>query len=243
MKIEILPQPDSTTCGPTCLHAMYRYFGKDMPLNQVIEQIHRLDHGGTLAVFLATHALRRGFATTIYTYNLEMFDPTWFDARAHAPNVIERLRRQLAAKDAITYAQATDGYIDFIEQGGILKFEDLTIDLIVRYLKRDIPLLTGLSATYLYHSAREHGPNCEYDDIYGYPSGHFVILGGYRADTRTVQIIDPMHPNPMAPTQHYEINIDRVIGAILLGVLTHDANLLVIEPGKPLPQASCRYSS
>ena len=23
------PQPDETTCGPTCLHAVFRYFGED----------------------------------------------------------------------------------------------------------------------------------------------------------------------------------------------------------------------
>jgi hypothetical protein len=39
----------------------------------------------------------------------------------------------------------------------------------------------------------------------------------------------------MAPGQYYEIKIDRVIGAILLGVLTHDANLLVIEPARQAP--------
>lgn len=237
MKIEILPQPDNTTCGPTCLHAVYRYYGENLPLERIIGEIRRLDHGGTLAVYLAAHALRHGFDATIYTYNLEMFDPTWFDPEARVPAIIDRMRRQMAAKDAIAYAESTEGYVDFIEQGGVLKFEDLTTGLIRRHLKRGTPLLTGLSATYLYHSAREHGPNCEYDDIRGYPSGHFVILGGYSADTRTVQIIDPLHPNPMAPSQYYEINIDRVIGAILLGVLTHDANLLVIEPaGRTPPQ-------
>ena len=24
--LDIRPQPDQTTCGPTCLHAVYRYF-------------------------------------------------------------------------------------------------------------------------------------------------------------------------------------------------------------------------
>ena len=237
LAIDILPQPDETTCGPTCLHAVYRYFDDEMPLDRLIQEIRRLHHGGTLAVFLASHALRRGYRTTIYTYNLEMFDPTWFDPEVRVPDIDKRLHKQMKAKEADGFAVATEGYMEFLELGGALKFEDLTTGLIRRYLKRGIPILTGLSATYLYHSAREYGPRCEYDDIRGYPSGHFVILGGYRADARTVLIIDPLHPNPMAPSHYYEINIDRVIGAILLGVLTHDANLLVIEPAKkPLPQ-------
>ncbi len=26
--LTMLPQPDETTCGPTCLHAIYRYWGR-----------------------------------------------------------------------------------------------------------------------------------------------------------------------------------------------------------------------
>jgi len=235
MVIDILPQPDETTCGPTCLHAVYRYYDDELPLQQLIQEIQRLHHGGTLAVFLASHALRRGYQATIYTYNLEMFDPSWFDDEVRVPDLSERLQKQMRVKNAAEFAVATAGYAEFLDRGGMLKFEDLTTGLIRRYLKRGIPILTGLSSTYLYHCPREYGPRCEYDDIRGYPSGHFVILGGYRAETRTVLIIDPLHPNPMAPSHYYEINIDRVIGAILLGVLTHDANLLVIEPVRKSP--------
>jgi hypothetical protein len=72
--------------------------------------------------------------------------------------------------------------------------------------------------------------------VRGKPSGHFVILAGYAAESRSVLIMDPLHPNPVAPSQIYEISIDRVLGAILLGVLTHDANLLIIEPLKRTTQ-------
>jgi len=76
--LDIQPQPDETTCGPTCLQAVYRYYDDDLPLEQVIEEHRQLREGGTLAVFLACHALRRGYKATIYTYNLEVFDPSWF---------------------------------------------------------------------------------------------------------------------------------------------------------------------
>lgn len=230
LNLDILPQPDETTCGPTCLHALYRYFSDEMPLDRMIGEIPSLRDGGTLAVFLACHALRRGYRAKIFTYNLEMFDPSWFSKQD--ANLGDRLSRQLVFKNTSSFKVATDAYLDFIEQGGVLRFEDLTSSLIRRYLKRGIPILTGLSATYLYHSMREHGP--VYDDVRGKPSGHFVILAGYAAETRSVLIMDPLHPNPLAPGQVYEISIDRVLGAILLGVLTHDANLLIIEPkGKP----------
>ena len=28
LPVRTLPQPDETTCGPTCLHAVYRYWGE-----------------------------------------------------------------------------------------------------------------------------------------------------------------------------------------------------------------------
>ncbi len=78
LHVDILPQPDDTTCGPTCLHAAYRYYGDIISLTQVIREVRKLKGGGTLAVFLACHALKRGYQAKIYTYNLHVFDPTWF---------------------------------------------------------------------------------------------------------------------------------------------------------------------
>src|SRR6185369_13364802 len=72
LRLEILPQPDDITCGPTCLHAVYRYFGDVIGLDQVIEEVPQLETGGTLAVLLGCHALRRGYDATIYTYNLQV---------------------------------------------------------------------------------------------------------------------------------------------------------------------------
>src|SRR5207244_2038397 len=76
LKLDILPQPDDTTCGPTCLHALYRYYDDELSLDTVIDQVQSLEGGGTLAVLLACHALRRGYDATLYTYNLQLFDPT-----------------------------------------------------------------------------------------------------------------------------------------------------------------------
>jgi hypothetical protein len=36
--------------------------------------------------------------------------------------------------------------------------------------------------------------------------------------------------NPYGGSHEYWISIERVIGAVLLGIVTHDANLLIIHP-------------
>jgi hypothetical protein len=228
LDVTILPQPDDTTCGPTCLHAVYQYYGDDIPLTRVIDEVKSLETGGTLDVFLACHALRRGYKARIYTYNLQVFDPSWFE---HDPEYIEeRLLAQMEAKDDAKLHLATRGYLNFLNLGGELRFADLTPALLRKYLKRAIPVLTGLSSTYLYRSMREYGDLCEDDDVRGHPSGHFVLLCGYNRPDRLVAVADPHMGNPLAVGQKYEVSIDRVICSILLGIVTYDANLLIIEP-------------
>jgi hypothetical protein len=226
--LEMLPQPDDTSCGPTCLHAIYRYFHDSIALSRVIEENSSLLGGGTLAVFLACHALRRGYEARIYTYNLHMFDPTWFSLdRAGIRN---KLLAQMEHKHNPRLLEASKGYIDFLELGGELRFEDLTIALIRKYLKRSVPILTGLSATYLYRNCRENPVDNSDDDVQGEPAGHFVVLSGYDKETRSVHVADPYAENPVMEGHYYSVNIGRVLGAILLGVITHDANLLIIQP-------------
>ena len=79
LPLPIEPQPTETTCGATCLHATYRYWHDDDTLHDVIARMHSLEHGGTFAVYLACDALRKSYSATIYTYNLLVFDPTWFE--------------------------------------------------------------------------------------------------------------------------------------------------------------------
>jgi hypothetical protein len=228
LAFKIRTQPDDTTCGPTCLHAVYRYYGLNIELRDVVEEIRTLDNGGTLAVFLGNHALARGFNATIYTYDLNLFDPTWFDTPG--VSLAERLDTQLEFKCDPKLREASEGYIEFLGNGGTLKLQDLTSNLIRSHLKRGVPILTGLSATYLYRTAREYGPNDDFDDIRGLPSGHFVVMHGYDAATREVRIADPTLPGPFLDEQVYHVSIYRAICAVMLGVLTYDANLLMIEP-------------
>ncbi len=230
LPINIQRQPDDTTCGPTCLHAIYQYYQASVTLEDVIASTHKLNEGGTLAVFLACDALKRGFQATIYTYNLQFFDPSWFTTSE--VNISERLLLQAQAKRNPDLQVATDGYLEFLHLGGQLRYVDLTTRLLRSIIRRRLPILTGLSSTYLYRAKRESAHMDKGDDISGYPEGHFVVLSGYHKSDRTMLINDPFEPNPVSGSSSYSINIDRVICAIMLGVLTHDANLLIIKPSK-----------
>jgi hypothetical protein len=228
LPITTLPQPDETSCGPTCLHAVYAYWGDEEPLDAVIKRMHWLDEGGTFAVFLGCDALRRGYRARIYTYNLTVFDPSWFTQPR--VDLRERLTRQRLAKEDRRLHSATEGYLDFLNLGGRIRLANLSQHLVGGILRRRLPLLTGLSSTYLYQAKREYGPTDEPDDIRGRPQGHFVVIAGWNRAKRKVLVVDPYQPHRYGPALQYWLGIDRVITAILLGIVTHDANLLVIYP-------------
>ncbi|MGE5652476.1 hypothetical protein FAY22_03280 [Noviherbaspirillum sp. UKPF54] len=230
LPVKILPQPDETTCGPTCLHSVYRYWGEDEELAEVIARAGRLEHGGTFAVFLACDALAKGYKATIYTYNLTVFDPTWF---APGVDIADRLRRQREIKMDYRLQHATTGYLEFLSRGGRLRLLDLSRYLIRGILRRGLPIITGLSSTYLYRVPREYGPEDKPDDVRGLPSGHFVVIAGYDRERRQVLVVDPYAKNPYASAHEYWLSIDRVVNAVLLGIVTHDANLLIIHPPRP----------
>jgi len=225
LNLEIPRQPDLATCGPTCLHAVYQYFDDPVPLADVVRDVRSLEGGGTLGVLLACHALERGYGATLYTFNLRIFDPTWF--ALPSADIIDRLTRRIQGKEGKKLRIASEAYRRFLTLGGEIRMEDLSPILIRRHLDRGEPILTGLSSTYLYQAPRESGVHD--DDILGDPQGHFVVLSGYEAGGEGVTVADPLGGTQWVPTSHYPVEMARLITAILLGVLTYDGNLLVLK--------------
>ena len=231
LDVSILPQPDDTTCGPTALHAVYRFFGDDIELAEVIAQTQKLTTGGTLAVMLGSHALERGYKAELFTFNLSIFDPTWFYPKA-VKDLPERLQRQVDAKADIDpkLGPATQEYLRFLALGGRVRFQDLSSRLLTRELRRGRPILVGLSSTYLYRTAREIGAEDLPDDIQGLPTGHFVVVCGFDPARRVARVADPLRDETGGRGQIYEVPMARLVAAIMLGVLTYDANLLIVRP-------------
>ena len=231
IQIKILPQPDSETCGPTSLHAVYNYFGDKINLKRVISEVSYLERGGTLAVMLALHAIRRKYKTRIYSYNLEIFDPTWFGGTNSY--IIDKLKEQLKYKRGSKFKHAAESYIEYLSLGGEILFEDLRPSLIKKYLHNGIPILTGLNATYLYNCAREYTSKkgtVLYNDIKGRSMGHFVVMTSYNDKNKMIRVADPYEDNPLAKNHYYTVRVERVINAIMLGMVSYDANLLIIQP-------------
>lgn len=234
IELSINTQPTDETCGPTCLHAIYRYYGLDIPLSKVIAGVEKSLSGGTLSPLLGKHALAQGFNATIYINNMSIFDPTWFkNSKALREALISKLKHQDHFKHSKNIVESSVAYQEFLKLGGEVRFKTIDVQTLKDYFKKNLPILTGLSSTYLYRTSREcftSEGEAYYDDIMGSPCGHFVILCGYDEKKRRIIVADPYRENPFTQNNYYKVGIPRVINAIMLGVLTFDANLLVIEP-------------
>ncbi len=228
----ITPQPDEATCGPSCLHAVYRFFGAEQPLEETIAGVRTLPGGGTLAVMLALHAMDRGYEATIYSCNLHLIDPSWMPGGVPVSRALvqEKLRAQVAVKRDVRLQLSTEGYLEFLARGGDLRMEDLTPSLIGGLIGSGSPVIAGLSATWLYRSMRERPGSSLDDDILGEPTGHFVVLHGIDEEQRLIQVADPWLHHPKPGSHAYAMPIDRVVGAIQLGIATYDAALVVLRP-------------
>lgn len=235
LDIKIRRQPDDETCGPTCLHAIYKYYGYDISLNKVIEGVERSASGGTISPYLGKHALQHGFDVTIYINNMSIFDPSWF-TKSQAANeiLITKLEAQAQLKHEPKLSSMTKAFVTFLKLGGRIRFKTMDVKLFKEYFDKKTPILTGLNATYLYRTRREcYTKNGEsfYDDMMGEPTGHFVVLCGYTEKRRQIVVADPFRDNPLSnDAPIYRVSIARLINSILLGVVTYDADLLIIEP-------------
>ncbi len=232
IELEINPQPDDETCGSTCLHAVYRHYGYDIEHTEVIKTVKRSLSGGTLAPYLGMHALERGFTASILINNMDIFDPSWFEHSEAAVNLSAKLEEQLKYKSNEGIRQSSLAYQDFLHAGGIIKFKFLNVELLMEYFSYRLPIITGLSATYLYNTQREYyvdGKSIS-DDVKGTPLGHFVIITGYDQVHRQIIVADPYQANKMSGNCYYRVSAHRLINAILMGMITYDANLLIIQP-------------
>jgi hypothetical protein len=222
-------QPDDVTCGPTCLAQIYEYYGYARPLPQIMRETPRNPDGGTLAVHLGISALRNGFSVLSYSYNFRVFDPTWAGMRPSA--LVKKLQQRRLAVRSRRLQRALDAYVTYFKLGGQVSFRDLDKNLLINLLREGRPILTGLSATYLYRTPREL--HDQPDDVGGEPVGHFVVICGYYPHSDKFLVCDPEQDIPFSRAGRYAVRADRLISAILLGDVTYDAVLLVFGRGKP----------
>lgn len=234
-------QPDDTSCGPTCLAQVLRFFGDRRPPAELRRRLRRNPDGGTLAVHLGRLALELGHHARLHPLGVRVFDPTWW--ALDQATLRDRLARRAAGLADPEGRELAAAWLDYVDAGGHLAFHEPSPALLVRILDRGHPIICGLSATWLYRESRTIPETNVEDDVLGWPQGHFVTVVGHTGGGKHFHIVDPSPDAPVAtggaPTAssgqapgRYPLPADRLIHAILLGDITHDAVLLEVWPSR-----------
>ncbi len=225
LSISIERQPNDVSCGATCLYSIYHYYEDDITLEELLKEVKHVDNGGTLALLLGINALKRGYKALLITYNVDFFDPSWFVSPG--VNIVSKLRLQKRWRHELIIQQYTPWYLDYIKDGGSITSEPFTEELVKKCIDHGDPLLIGVNVSYLYGESRIFRDR--YNDIRGMSEGHFVIICGYDTLKGTLLIADPWQTNPFSLKSTYWVKFNHLITSMMLGVLTHDANVLVIS--------------
>lgn len=226
LPVERIEQPDDLTCGPTALLQVYRYHGLRLSLAEVIGATRRNPDGGTLAVYLALSALEAGWHPTLYTFDLDVVDPTWEGLPAE--EMARRLEARVEEVGGERLRRILRVYAELVRRGGEVRIVDLDRRLLVELLVAGHPVVAGLSATWLYRTPRELAE--EPDDVAGWPVGHFVVVSGYEPEGDRFLVVDPSRDIPISGTGVYAVRSERLMASILLSDTTDDAVLLVLDP-------------
>lgn len=182
---------------------------------------------GTSPGHLASYIARHG-KTTVYTFDVELFDRTW--SGLSSEQVVEklRLRQQYIPSNSwlAKYAHILiDGWDAYAKAGGAFAFEPLSVQLLYKLLEVG-PYILMVNSTYLNQSAKQmyHQEKDTFvdNDTQGRSLTHAVTCAGYK-DGQFL-IVDPDPPKGVDPYRW--VAQDHLVASIM-SAQTESDNLLI----------------
>ena len=119
---------------------------------------------------------------------------------------------------------ATEGYLEFLALGGRIRLADFSPRLVRESSAAGCRSSPACRRPTCIERCARFGDDQSDDICCGSPR-HFVVIAGYDFPSRKVLVADPYEPNPYGGTREYWMRMERVGAAVLLGIVTHDANL------------------
>lgn len=197
------------------------FFDPSVTVEQVITEVPvYVENGekiGTSPGHLAAYFASQGYRTTVYMFDIELFDRSWKDLSAR--EVVANLHKRQPHIPANSWLAAyhhilVDGWELFAKSGGTFEFPVLSVQLL-RNLLDTAPYLVSVSSTYLNQEAKQHYNKAtdkfDPDPIQGRSLTHAVTCAGYK-DGQFL-IVDPDPPKGVEP--HRWIAQDHLIASIM----------------------------
>jgi len=160
------------TCGPSSLKQVLSYYGKNIPLNDMLKEIEMTKYG-TWMSNLAIYAENLGYKTKIITFDTNILDPTWIGLPK------KKLIRKLKLRFKTIKNKEHEPLAEYLENGGTLEIKIPTKEMLINYLNKGIPPIISLSCTSLWKTIRRVPDTLKSTDIKGKHIGHYLTVNGY----------------------------------------------------------------
>jgi len=211
LNIPQLSQETAFSCLPACLQQVFGYYHIVVSQEEMLNELKKPERGMSIpkaGLFLKKY----GFKPLIITNNIQIFDPAWFRLSNVALIKNIKKRRQFLDK----YNQSLiDDYVKYLKMGGQINFETISLELFVKYLSKNIPIVAELASTFLYKKSKSTKPGRFDGSIKGDIDGHCVVIAGFNDDK--IKVVDPdAKNNPFNKKGIYWIQARELIASIFV---------------------------
>ena len=224
LKVPQFDQETSFSCIPACLQQVFGCYEKQISQKEILKSLKKPKRGMSIPK-AGTFVKRYGFNSLIITNNIHIFDPTWF--KLNNIELINNLKKRRRFVDK--YNQSLiDDYLEYLKANGQLKFDTISLDLFIKYLSINIPIIVELASTFLYRKSKAIKTDKFNDSIKGKIEGHGVVIAGFNKNK--LKVVDPNYKNnPFNERGIYWIRAEDLIASIFI---LEGKSLLLIQNNK-----------
>lgn len=209
LEIPQFNQEINFSCIPACLQQVFGYYKKQVSQEEILKSLEIPERGMSIPK-AGVFAKKHGFNPLIITNNIYIFDPAWF--KLDNVSLIKNLEERRKFVDE--YNQSViDDYLEYLRENGQIKFDTISLDLFIKYLSRNIPIIAELASPFLYKKSKSVEIGKFNDPIKGQIEGHGVVIAGF--DKNKLKIVDPnCKDNPFSGKGIYWVQSEDLIVSI-----------------------------
>ena len=169
MTLQYYNQQQSKTCGLACLRMIFSNFSDYISEKELVKQV-KVHSFGIFSTDLAIIALKKGYKTTLYTFNLPLFSKYNIE---FGTLVNLKLIRKISPKPSSK--KAYDSIKNYLKYGGVLYYDYPRLELLEKYLDQEWPCLISFNtaSTGKYYKKWDNG---HYNVVHGIDKHHVNIL-------------------------------------------------------------------
>ncbi len=224
---------NTSECMQTAAAQMLSFYDNAIEPWQILAEVPvHLDTSGekvgTSPGHLAAYCAQKGYVTTAYIFDVELFDRSW--QGMDSAQIVQNLRRRQTHIPTNAWLSkyhhiVVEGWESFQQAGGAFVFPQLNAHLL-RHLLDDGPYILMINSTYLNNGVKgvydQTTDRFIDDSIKGRSFTHATTCAGYK-DGQFL-IVDPDPPEGL--DQHRWIDSDHLIASIM-AAQTESINLLI----------------